>query len=256
MHQRACPDKHHSAVKPDLERDNRQGSGTPPAQHPQSRTRNSLGGKRTRGRGAEANRKTDNRQTDNWRASQTGDRHATRPAAMVDAGASPLQLQRVVGFSGDVPSSLLAHPNGEAVVYGVGSVIVVERINGKRQQRLLQGHTAKVQVATAWMPPVANLLMPEWLALWGALIAWVWLRIVDNNEEAAVRYDKTLYGDPVQPFSLHPGHFPPQPSPRLSRSHLNIRLYSHCHARSPPLPSRQTERWWRRGKPRPWARRR
>jgi len=155
---------------------------------------------------------------------------------MVDAGASPLQLQRVVGFSGDVPSSLLAHPNGEAVVYGVGSVIVVERINGKRQQRLLQGHTAKVQIATAWMPPVANLIMPEWLALWGALMAWVWLRVVDNNEEAAVRYDKTLYGDPVQPFSLHPGHFLPNPVPvclgLISTSvsiHTAMLGLRHCH---------------------------
>ncbi|CAG9462289.1 unnamed protein product [Pedinophyceae sp. YPF-701] len=58
--------------------------------------------------------------------------------------ASALKLASVIGFGGDVVDGLLVHPDGEHVIYPLGSTIVVRRRDDPSDQRFLRGHNDKV----------------------------------------------------------------------------------------------------------------
>lgn len=57
--------------------------------------------------------------------------------------AGNLRLESVVGFGGDVPAGLIAHPDGVHIIYPLGSTIIVKNTVTNRQT-FLQGHTNKV----------------------------------------------------------------------------------------------------------------
>eukprot|EP00891_Asterochloris_glomerata_P001613 jgi/Astpho2/1613/Aster-07933 len=55
-----------------------------------------------------------------------------------------LPLTSCIGFSGSVENGLQLHPDGQTLVYPLGSTIVVRDVKGLKQQDFLQGHTDKV----------------------------------------------------------------------------------------------------------------
>lgn len=57
---------------------------------------------------------------------------------------SELKLASVIGFGGGVRDGLVVHPNGEQLIYPLGTTLVVESIAGKRAQTFLHGHTDNV----------------------------------------------------------------------------------------------------------------
>ena len=57
-----------------------------------------------------------------------------------------LPLASCIGFSGSVENGLQLHPDGQTLVYPLGSTIVVRDLKGLKQQDFLQGHTDKVGV--------------------------------------------------------------------------------------------------------------
>lgn len=56
----------------------------------------------------------------------------------------PLPLQSVVGFAGQVDRGLIAHPDGETVVYPLGSTVVLRSKRNASNQEFLRGHTDQV----------------------------------------------------------------------------------------------------------------
>ena len=61
--------------------------------------------------------------------------------------ASPLPLASVIGFGGAVSSGLLLHPDGQTLIYPLGSMVVVRDKNETDRQEFLQGHTDEVRRA-------------------------------------------------------------------------------------------------------------
>ncbi|KAA0148337.1 hypothetical protein FNF29_06724 [Cafeteria roenbergensis] len=65
-------------------------------------------------------------------------------AALVESlEEQPMNLEAVIGFNGRVPSGLIYHPDGEHVIYPLGSTVVVKNLR-KNTQAFLQGHTDRV----------------------------------------------------------------------------------------------------------------
>ncbi|GMH45198.1 hypothetical protein BSKO_13155 [Bryopsis sp. KO-2023] len=58
--------------------------------------------------------------------------------------AEPLNLLAVVGFGGLVPNGLLYHPDGETIIYSLGSTVVLRCKDDVGNQEFLQGHSDKV----------------------------------------------------------------------------------------------------------------
>jgi len=54
-----------------------------------------------------------------------------------------LNLESIVGFSGKVPSGLIAHPDGEYIIYALGSTILMKSTEANTQV-FLRGHTNSV----------------------------------------------------------------------------------------------------------------
>ena len=57
-----------------------------------------------------------------------------------------LPLQSVIGFGGSVVGGLHLHPDGEHLIYPLGSTVIIknktmESIEDERAQTFLQGHT-------------------------------------------------------------------------------------------------------------------
>lgn len=55
-----------------------------------------------------------------------------------------LNLRAVIGFGGTVPNGLKLHPDGQTVIYPLGSTIVLRNKEDPSQQSFLQGHDDKV----------------------------------------------------------------------------------------------------------------
>ncbi|XRA99932.1 cilia- and flagella-associated protein 52 [Pycnococcus provasolii] len=58
--------------------------------------------------------------------------------------ATPLPLESVIGFGGAVTDGLILHPDGQTLIYPLGSMVVVRPKNDSSQQEFLQGHTDEV----------------------------------------------------------------------------------------------------------------
>ena len=56
----------------------------------------------------------------------------------------PLELASVIGFAGHVKNGLVAHPDGETVLYPLGSTIVLRNKNDTAKQEFLRGHSNEV----------------------------------------------------------------------------------------------------------------
>eukprot|EP00163_Fabomonas_tropica_P027387 TRINITY_DN525_c0_g1_i2.p1 TRINITY_DN525_c0_g1~~TRINITY_DN525_c0_g1_i2.p1 ORF type:complete len:628 (+),score=192.17 TRINITY_DN525_c0_g1_i2:410-2293(+) len=54
-------------------------------------------------------------------------------------GAQRLELESVIGFSGEVPCGLVLHPNQEDVLFPLGSTVVIKNLRNPRDQEFLQG---------------------------------------------------------------------------------------------------------------------
>ena len=59
--------------------------------------------------------------------------------------AMPLPLESVIGFGGAVTDGLILHPDGQTLIYPLGSMVVVRPKNDSSQQEFLQGHTDEVR---------------------------------------------------------------------------------------------------------------
>lgn len=57
----------------------------------------------------------------------------------------PLPLASVIGFAGTVPDGLIAHPDGETVVYPLGSTVVLRSKQDSGKQEFLRGHSHEVR---------------------------------------------------------------------------------------------------------------
>jgi len=55
-----------------------------------------------------------------------------------------LTLQSAIGFSGDVPHSLLLHPTDKYIIYPLGSTVVIRSVADSSQQSFLQAHSQSV----------------------------------------------------------------------------------------------------------------
>jgi hypothetical protein len=56
----------------------------------------------------------------------------------------PLELRSVIGFAGGVPNGLIAHPDGETVMYPLGSTVVLRNKTDSSKQEFLRGHSEEV----------------------------------------------------------------------------------------------------------------
>ncbi|KAF8281271.1 Component of motile flagella 15 [Trypanosoma cruzi] len=59
-----------------------------------------------------------------------------------------LTLESVIGFGGRIPNSIIAHPDGENLVYGLGACIVIQKINDRSASSFLYGHNDKISCIT------------------------------------------------------------------------------------------------------------
>eukprot|EP01062_Namystynia_karyoxenos_P031383 TRINITY_DN2327_c0_g1_i2.p1 TRINITY_DN2327_c0_g1~~TRINITY_DN2327_c0_g1_i2.p1 ORF type:complete len:638 (+),score=243.83 TRINITY_DN2327_c0_g1_i2:91-2004(+) len=55
-----------------------------------------------------------------------------------------MQLSSVVGFGGKVPGAMFVHPDGESLIYSLGSCLVIRQIGNPRADQFLRGHTDAV----------------------------------------------------------------------------------------------------------------
>ena len=65
-------------------------------------------------------------------------------AAAINSGALPggaaIELEHAIGFNGNIPGGLWAHPNGKDFVYPAGGCLVVCDYNDPHNQVFLRGH--------------------------------------------------------------------------------------------------------------------
>ncbi|KAH9586177.1 WD40 repeat [Trypanosoma melophagium] len=61
-------------------------------------------------------------------------------AAKEYEGTPRLSLDAVVGFGGRVPNSVIAHPDGEHLVYALGACLVIQKLNDRTASDFLYGH--------------------------------------------------------------------------------------------------------------------
>ena len=59
-----------------------------------------------------------------------------------------LELQAVIGFTGDVPAGLVMHPTNKFVLYPLGSTVVIRDLEARQSQRFLRGHSDAVSCLT------------------------------------------------------------------------------------------------------------
>ncbi|EAN91506.1 hypothetical protein C3747_281g14 [Trypanosoma cruzi] len=59
-----------------------------------------------------------------------------------------LALESVIGFGGRIPNSIIAHPDGENLVYGLGACIVIQKVNDRSASSFLYGHNDKISCIT------------------------------------------------------------------------------------------------------------
>lgn len=58
-------------------------------------------------------------------------------------GVSHLKLERTIGFNGSLSSGLIVHPDGENMIYALGSTVVIQNLK-TYEQTFLRGHTNTV----------------------------------------------------------------------------------------------------------------
>ena len=56
---------------------------------------------------------------------------------MTQSAIDSLELESVIGFAGNVPGSLILHPDDEHILYALGSTVVVKHLK-KNEQYFLQ----------------------------------------------------------------------------------------------------------------------
>lgn len=85
-----------------------------------------------------------------------------------------LPLASCIGFSGSVENGLQLHPDGQTLVYPLGSTIVVRDLKGLKQQDFLQGHTDKVGVpgTLRHVRPEKEAMQPQLLSATRRCHAW------------------------------------------------------------------------------------
>eukprot|EP01006_Ploeotia_vitrea_P009672 TRINITY_DN23627_c0_g1_i1.p1 TRINITY_DN23627_c0_g1~~TRINITY_DN23627_c0_g1_i1.p1 ORF type:complete len:632 (-),score=45.74 TRINITY_DN23627_c0_g1_i1:83-1978(-) len=59
-----------------------------------------------------------------------------------------LELQSVIGFGGQVTGALHIHPDGENLIYPLGSCLIIRNIGNPRADKFLLGHTDRVSCVT------------------------------------------------------------------------------------------------------------
>jgi WD40 repeat protein len=59
-----------------------------------------------------------------------------------------LQLDAVIGFEGTVQNGLIFHPDGQHLIYPLGSTVVIRDLSTSHSQRFLHGHVDKVSTVT------------------------------------------------------------------------------------------------------------
>eukprot|EP00164_Ancoracysta_twista_P002403 GFYU01003183.1.p1 GENE.GFYU01003183.1~~GFYU01003183.1.p1 ORF type:complete len:615 (+),score=173.33 GFYU01003183.1:168-2012(+) len=59
-----------------------------------------------------------------------------------------LELQSVIGFSGDVPGGLCVHPDGRHIIYPLGSTIVIKDLENPEEKSFLTGHSDAISCTT------------------------------------------------------------------------------------------------------------
>ena len=85
--------------------------------------------------------------------------------------AMPLPLESVIGFGGAVTDGLILHPDGQTLIYPLGSMVVVRPKNDSSQQEFLQGHTDEVRTV------LVLVLQRRVLVFWcfgGVVVVWWW----------------------------------------------------------------------------------
>ncbi|XP_028675401.1 cilia- and flagella-associated protein 52 [Erpetoichthys calabaricus] len=58
-----------------------------------------------------------------------------------------LELQSIIGFNGNVPGGLIAHPDQKHVIYPLGSTVIIQSLTTQKQE-FLQGHSNNVSCIT------------------------------------------------------------------------------------------------------------
>lgn len=57
-----------------------------------------------------------------------------------------LPLVSVIGFGGHVPNGLVVHPDGDTVIYPLGSIVVLRSKSDSGKQQFLRGHSHEVTI--------------------------------------------------------------------------------------------------------------
>lgn len=55
-----------------------------------------------------------------------------------------LPLEGVIGFGGNIRNGLVLHPDGQTLIYPLGSTIVIREKGNPTSQQFLQGHSDRV----------------------------------------------------------------------------------------------------------------
>ncbi|KEG14552.1 flagellar associated protein [Trypanosoma grayi] len=69
-------------------------------------------------------------------------------AAKEYEGTARLTLDAVIGFGGRVPNSIIAHPDGDHLVYALGACVVIQDLNDRTASDFVYGHNDKISCIT------------------------------------------------------------------------------------------------------------
>lgn len=72
-----------------------------------------------------------------------------------------LPLTAVIGFGGSVPNGLIVHPDGDTVIYPLGSTVVLRSKKDAGNQQFLRGHSHEVRDAVSGLSINAIQPSPE-----------------------------------------------------------------------------------------------
>ena len=87
--------------------------------------------------------------------------------------ATPLPLESVIGFGGAVTDGLILHPDGQTLIYPLGSMVVVRPKNDSSQQEFLQGHTDEVRsTCPCTSASCFGVRVGVWWCCCGVLVFW------------------------------------------------------------------------------------
>lgn len=64
-----------------------------------------------------------------------------------------LPLTAVIGFGGNVPNGLIVHPDGDTVIYSLGSTVVLRSKKDAGNQQFLRGHSHEVCILNTFCLP-------------------------------------------------------------------------------------------------------